>query len=375
MEDNHIKVVCRIRPANARELNGGLRQSVQAKETNILANTKPEARSFTFDYAAGENVSQEEIFNEVGIPVTKSCVEGYNGTILCYGQTGSGKTYTIFGPDTANGINDEDEEALKQRGLVPRVLDYIWDHLDQDEVTSAGTKSFSCRCSFYEIYQERVFDLLDSSGGSSNERGLSVREDAKHGVYVEGCTEEQVSSPLDAKRVLALGYCNRHVGATSMNRESSRSHAVFQLVIDTTVEKLGVRTLKTARFSMIDLAGSERQKDTNASGERLKEASQINKSLSALGNVINALAAVSTSGGRKHIHYRDSKLTFLLRDSLGGNSKVSLSYYYLYISISCNYCIVIIYYNYTFLRVCSYIYILSLSLIIYLNSITPYLLF
>lgn len=322
-DNNHIKVVCRIRPANARELNGGLRQSVQAKEANIIANTKPEARSFTFDYAAGECVTQEEIFNEVGVPVTKSCVEGYNGTILCYGQTGSGKTYTIFGPDTANSINDEDEEAMQQRGLVPRVLDYIWEHLAQDEVTPAGTKSFSCRCSFYEIYQERVFDLLDSSS-NTNERGLSVREDAKHGVYVEGCTEEQVNSPLDAKRVLALGYRNRHVGATSMNRESSRSHAVFQLVIDTTTEKQGVRTVKTARFSMIDLAGSERQKDTNASGERLKEASQINKSLSALGNVINALAAVSSSGGRKHIHYRDSKLTFLLRDSLGGNSKVRL---------------------------------------------------
>ena len=320
---NHIKVVCRIRPANTRELNGGLRQSVHAKESNIVANTKPEPRSFTFDYSAGESVTQEEIFNEVGIPITKSCVEGYNGTILCYGQTGSGKTYTIFGPDTANGV-EEDEESLKQRGLVPRVLDYIWDNLAQNEVTVAGTKTFSCRCSFYEIYQERVYDLLDSAG-ASNERGLSVREDAKHGVYVEGCTEEQVSSPMDAKRVLALGYRNRHVGATSMNRESSRSHAVFQLVIDTTMEKQGVRTLKTARFSMIDLAGSERQKDTNASGERLKEASQINKSLSALGNVINALAAVSTSGGRKHIHYRDSKLTFLLRDSLGGNSKVSLS--------------------------------------------------
>ena len=326
MEDdnNHIKVVCRIRPANTKERNGGLRQSVVVKETSVIANTKPEPKAFTFDYAAGEDVSQEEIFEKVGVPITKSCVEGYNGTILCYGQTGSGKTHTIFGPDHVSTIDIKDDEEMKQRGLVPRVLDYLWDHLAQGESTSGGTKSFTCRCSFYEIYQERVYDLLDSSS-NCNDRGLSVREDSKLGVYVEGCTEEQVNSPSDAKRVLTIGYRNRHVGATNMNRESSRSHAVFQLIIDTTVVKENVRTLKSSRFNMIDLAGSERQKDTNATGERLKEASQINKSLSALGNVINALAAVSHSGGRKHIHYRDSKLTFLLRDSLGGNSKVSIN--------------------------------------------------
>ena len=128
--------------------------------------------------------------------------------------------------------------------------------------------------------------------------------------------------------MLAKGYLNRHVGETTMNRESSRSHAVFQLTLQSTEDKGGVRTCRTARFSLVDLAGSERQKDTNATGERLKEASQINKSLSALGNVINALSAASSTSSNglrpaRHVHYRDSKLTFLLRDSIGGNSKVT----------------------------------------------------
>ena len=207
---------------------------------------------------------------------------------------------------------------------MPRVLDFIWNKLSKEAAESSGEKTFSCRCSFYEIYQEKVFDLLDTSiGGTfSSPNSLSVREDVKRGVYVEGCIEEEVTSPTDASRVLAIGYRNRHVGETAMNRESSRSHAVFQLVVDTCEVKGEVRTRRSSRFSMVDLAGSERQKDTNATGDRLKEASQINKSLSALGHVINALADVAGTGNRRHIHYRDSKLTFLLRDSLGGNSKV-----------------------------------------------------
>lgn len=203
------------------------------------------------------------------------------------------------------------------------MLEFIWNRISSEAEKSNGEKIYTCRCSFYEIYQEKVFDLLDNTSGASNCGGLSVREDSRHGVYVEGCIQEEVRSPSDASRVLAIGYRNRHVGETAMNRESSRSHAVFQLVVETSEVKGDVRTTRSSRFSMVDLAGSERQKDTNATGDRLKEASQINKSLSALGNVINALADVSSSGNRRHIHYRDSKLTFLLRDSLGGNSKVN----------------------------------------------------
>jgi kinesin family member 15 len=190
-----------------------------------------------------------------------------------------------------------------------------------------GALTFSCRCSFYEIYQEKVYDLLDVAG-SAQAAGLNVREDSKLGVFIEGLVDEVVATSEDAARVLARGYGNRRVGETAMNRESSRSHAVFLLKIDRFEdnEETKVRSNRSAKFSLVDLAGSERQRDTNASGERLKEAGQINKSLSTLGNVINALASNAMSGGtqKKHIQYRDSKLTFLLRDSFGGNSKTLL---------------------------------------------------
>lgn len=326
MSEDHIKVVCRIRPANSRESSssGQVRQCLTIPDSSntVVLNAKPENKSFTFDFTADADITQERMFQEVGLPITESCLQGYNGTILCYGQTGSGKTYTIFGNsiDTISDCNRLEKEPL--RGLVPRVLEHLWDSFT--EAQRADDKyTFECKCSFYEIYQERVFDLLDVSG-SQNVAGLQVREDSKQGVYVEGCTEEAVTSTKDAHAILVKGYQNRHVAETNMNRESSRSHAVFQLSIETSTERPGdgIVVRRKARFSMVDLAGSERQKDTNASGERLKEASVINKSLSTLGHVINALADVASNGGRKHIHYRDSKLTFLLRDSLGGNSKV-----------------------------------------------------
>jgi kinesin family protein 15 len=263
------------------------------------------------------------MFQQVGLPITEKCLQGYNGTVLCYGQTGSGKTYTIFG----NSMDTISDSALVEkeplRGLVPRVFEHLWESFGRSK--AADDKfSYTCHCAFYEIYQERVFDLLDMSGAQTV-AGLSVREDAKEGVYVEGCTEQACLSVQDAHSVLLKGYQNRHVAETNMNRESSRSHAVFQLSLETGTENAdGIVVRRKARFSMVDLAGSERQRDTNASGERLKEASVINKSLSTLGHVINTLADVASNGGRKHIHYRDSKLTFLLRDSLGGNSKTTL---------------------------------------------------
>lgn len=151
---------------------------------------------------------------------------------------------------------------------------------------------------------------------------LHIREDIKKGVYVEGLLEEVVLNEMDMMDLIVRGGKNRHIGSTSMNKESSRSHSVLTTIIETKSMKDGggVWNIKTSRFHIIDLAGSERQKYTNAIGDRLKEAGMINKSLSALGNVINSLVDIS-EGKNRHVHYRDSKLTFLLRDSLGGNSK------------------------------------------------------
>jgi kinesin family protein 15 len=333
MEDSHIKVSCRVRPFNTKEINSNqIRRCVNIKKEceSVLLESKPEQKIFSYDFVADENMSQSDIFANIGMPITKSCIEGYNGTVLCYGQTGSGKTFTMFGPD----ISSDDNTRECDKGLVPRVFDFLWDNTND----SNSTRTVVYKCSFYEIYQEKVFDLLDTTTSSSSTQAnsLQVREDSKSGVYVEGCIEAVVQSPADAKRILALGYRNRHVGETAMNRESSRSHAVFQLVMEATTNVNDVITKRSSRFCMVDLAGSERQKDTHASGDRLKEASVINKSLSALGHVINALAdngsnpsASGLSNGanaaRRHVHYRDSKLTFLLRDSLGGNSKVNKS--------------------------------------------------
>ena len=215
------------------------------------------------------------------------------------------------------------------RGLVPRVLEYLW-------TTIGHNPSYRFACSFYEIYQEKIFDLLDATiptvvGGGVISPGaavtpLTVREDTELGVYVEGCNEIIVQSLGDVNQLLSQGYKNRHVGETAMNRQSSRSHAVFQLLLNRAEKNkiTGVTRIVKARFSMVDLAGSERQNGTLVSGMRLKEANTINKSLTCLGRVINELIATPNLRGKRkrHINYRDSKLTFLLRDSLGGNSKV-----------------------------------------------------
>jgi len=158
-------------------------------------------------------------------------------------------------------------------------------------------------------------DLLDPS-----QQNLHIREDIKKGVYVEGLNEEVVNNSTDMLNLIKRGATNRHIGSTSMNKESSRSHSVLTTTIESKLQVDGLWNVKTSRFHIIDLAGSERQKYTNTVGERLKEAGMINKSLSALGNVINSLVDIS-EGKSRHVHYRDSKLTFLLRDSLGGNSK------------------------------------------------------
>lgn len=319
MMEDHIKVVCRVRPLNSKSLSQQRSQAVTVHDNNtIVVNSKPAPQTFSFDFIANELITQEEMFETIGLPIIKTCMEGYNATILCYGQTNSGKSHTIFGNSDTVTISNTNNE----RGLVPRVLEYLWQHISTFSIKKT---SFNVHCSFYEIYQERVYDLLD--GKSNND--LQIREDTKLGVFVDGITEELVSSPEDASRILAFGYTNRHVGATTMNRESSRSHAVFLLTLKVIEEQdNGTQICRRSRFSLVDLAGSERQRDTNASGEQLKEASQINKSLSALGNVINSLCLdrnSTTNGTRpRHVQYRDSKLTFLLRDSIGGNSKTVL---------------------------------------------------
>ncbi|KAL0382866.1 UNVERIFIED_CONTAM: Kinesin-like protein KIN-12B [Sesamum calycinum] len=258
---------------------------------------------------------KSDIFELVGAPLVENCLAGFNSSVFAYGQTGSGKTYTIWG--ASNALLEEN-----QQGLAPRVFHRLFERIEEEQVKQADRQLvYMCRCSFLEIYNEQITDLLDPS-----QKNLQIREDVKTGVYVENLREECVSSMKDVSQLLTKGLSNRRTSATRVNAESSRSHSVFTCVVESRSKSAadGLSRLKMSRINFVDLAGSERQKQTGAAGERLKEAGNINRSLSQLGNLINILAEVSQTGKQRHIPYRDSKLTFLLQESLGGNAKLAM---------------------------------------------------
>lgn len=312
---DNVKVAIRIRPISSRETaEGEVRKCITAQvhKNSVIVDMKPEAKVFTYDFVADEDISQDQMFQVVGKPIATACLSGYNGTIFAYGQTGAGKTFTINGPE--DGLEPDGRYDI--RGILPRCVEFIFSSIAK-EMKKSGVE-FLVKCSYLEIYQEQVMDLLGELGSS-----LQLREDMKRGVYVEGLVEQTVLSVAQALDLIREGTRNRHVGATSMNKESSRSHSVFTMIIESKETFTSALNFKTSCFHLIDLAGSERQKATDATGDRLKEAGMINKSLSALGNVINSLVEVA-EGKNRHVHYRDSKLTFLLKDSLGGNAKTCI---------------------------------------------------
>lgn len=233
-------------------------------------------------------------------PIVESVLEGYNGTILAYGQTGTGKTYTMSGnPDSA-----------QTKGIIPNTFAHIFGHIAK----AKDNQKFLVRVSYMEIYNEEVRDLL----GKELNKSLEVKERADIGVFVKDLSGYVVHNADDLDNIMKLGNKNRVVGATKMNLESSRSHAIFSITIESSeTDEAGAQHVKMGKLQLVDLAGSERQSKTQASGQRLKEATKINLSLSVLGNVISALV----DGKSTHIPYRNSKLTRLLQDSLGGNSK------------------------------------------------------
>jgi kinesin family protein 15 len=314
-----IKVIVRVRPMSSTEKSAGRAEnvvSVPTTDTVVLQSSEP--KPFTFDYVADSPTTQSEMFDMIGRPFTDSCLKGYNGCIFAYGQTGSGKTFTMQGPEA--DVIDTESQA---RGLIPRTFEYLFERIAQKEATanasSPGSVQFTVRFCYMEIYNEAVTDLLDPSKAN-----LAVRENNKDGIYVDGITWQEVRNAEACVSLLHKGLRNRKVSETSMNKESSRSHSLLTLKVESThVTPNGVTKRRNSCLNLVDLAGSERQKSTNASGDRLKEASNINRSLSALGNVIMALADMS-DGKARHVHYRDSKLTFLLKDSLGGNSKTAI---------------------------------------------------
>ncbi|KAI4311396.1 hypothetical protein MLD38_036298 [Melastoma candidum] len=281
--DSGVKVVVRVRPQNQDEQEGDLvLQKLSADSLAINGQT------FTFDAVADVEATQVDIFDLVGAPLVENCIAGFNSSIFAYGQTGSGKTYTMWGPTQAL----LEDIFLSQRGLAPRIVEHIFSRITEEQNKHADKHlQYHCSCSVLEIYNEQITDLLDP-----RKRNLQIREDVNSGVYVENLTEERVCTVNDVRQLLI------------------RSLAT------------GLTCFKTSRINLVDLAGSERQKLTGAAGEQLKEAGNINRSLSQLGNLINILAEISKAGTGKqrHIPYRDSKLTFLLQESLGGNAKLAM---------------------------------------------------
>ncbi|XP_073045648.1 kinesin-like protein KIN-12D [Primulina eburnea] len=313
--EHNVQVLIRVRPLNNMEKSSdGFERCLKQESAQCITWVgQPETR-FTFDHVACEAVDQETLFRVVGLPMVENCLSGYNSCMFAYGQTGSGKTYTMLG--------DTEELEVKprpNRGMTPRVFEFLFARIRaEEEIRKDERLKYNCKCSFLEIYNEQITDLLDPS--SSN---LMLREDIKKGVYVENLSEFEVRTVGDILQLLCQGSSNRKVAATNMNRESSRSHSVFTCVIESKWETNSTTNFRFARLNLVDLAGSERQKSSGAEGKRLKEAASINKSLSTLGHVIMVLVDVA-HGRPRHVPYRDSRLTFLLQDSLGGNSKTMI---------------------------------------------------
>lgn len=305
-----VKVVVRCRPLNQKEASngpaGGILQMDLLLGQVILRNPRAPAsepqKTFTFDAVYDANSKQRDLYDESVRPLIDSVLAGFNGTIFAYGQTGTGKTYTMQGA----WMDPE------KRGVIPNAFDHIFTHISR----SQSDKQYLVRASYLEIYLEEIRDLLDPKHG--NARALELRESPESGVYVRDLTSCVCKSIKEIEEVMNMGNQARAVGATDMNEHSSRSHALFLITVECSQPGPdGRKHIRVGRLNLVDLAGSERQAKTGVQGERLKEAAKINLSLSALGNVISALA----DGRSSHVPYRDSKLTRLLQDSLGGNAK------------------------------------------------------
>ncbi|KAM7401733.1 hypothetical protein PAMP_017027 [Pampus punctatissimus] len=305
MGSESVKVVVRCRPLNDREKGLGSKMVLCMDlhrcqcfiEKPGTVDEPP--KQFTFDGTYFIDHTTEQMYNEIAYPLVEGVTEGYNGTIFAYGQTGSGKSFTMQGVS----------EPAPQRGVIPRAFEHVF-----ESIQCAENTKFLVRASYLEIYNEEIRDLL----GNDTKQKLELKEHPEHGVYVRDLSMHTVHSVGECERIIEQGWRNRAVGYTLMNKDSSRSHSIFTIHLEIcNTDGDGQDHLRAGKLNLVDLAGSERQSKTGATGERLREATKINLSLSALGNVISALV----DGRSKYIPYRDSKLTRLLQDSLGGNTR------------------------------------------------------
>ncbi|KAL4857579.1 Kinesin-like protein KIN-12E [Chlorella vulgaris] len=318
---DNVKVYVRVRPLNTRGGSGDGGPAAKAcltcppgggRRTVLLADaSRSEPYTATFDRVFGPEEGQQQVFEAVGAQLVENCMAGINSSLFVYGQTGAGKTHTITG-EVERGA--EDGAVCEDTGLTLRIFRQLFDRITEDE--HDGVR-FTVKCYNCEVYGEEVTDLL--APGAS---GLQIRDGDQHqGIYVEGLSEHVVVNADDVMQLIQRGSANRHTAATRMNERSSRSHSVFTAVVEAHEEQgeSGVTHVQFAKMNLIDLAGSERVGKSGATGDRLTEAKGINKSLTTLGRVVSALTE-----RQQHVPYRDSRLTFLLKESLGGNAKTSI---------------------------------------------------
>ncbi|XP_044068046.1 kinesin-like protein KIF1B isoform X14 [Siniperca chuatsi] len=322
MSGASVKVAVRVRPFNSREMSKDSKCIIQMQgNTTTITNPKAPkepAKTFSFDYSYWSHTTPEDpsfasqnlVYNDIGKEMLAHAFEGYNVCIFAYGQTGAGKSYTMMG---------KQEEG--QEGIIPMLCEDLFEKINEDN--NKDELSYSVEVSYMEIYCERVRDLLNPK----NKGNLRVREHPLLGPYVEDLSKLAVTSYTDIADLMDAGNKARTVAATNMNETSSRSHAVFTIVFTQKKHdsETDLSTEKVSKISLVDLAGSERADSTGAKGTRLKEGANINKSLTTLGKVISALAEVSKKKKKTDfIPYRDSVLTWLLRENLGGNSRTAM---------------------------------------------------
>ncbi|XP_047629936.1 kinesin-like protein KIF1A isoform X8 [Phacochoerus africanus] len=322
-----VKVAVRVRPFNSREMSRDSKCIIQmsGSTTTIVNPKQPKEtpKSFSFDYSYWSHTSpedinyasQKQVYRDIGEEMLQHAFEGYNVCIFAYGQTGAGKSYTMMG-----------KQEKDQQGIIPQLCEDLFSRIND---TTNDNMSYSVEVSYMEIYCERVRDLLNPK----NKGNLRVREHPLLGPYVEDLSKLAVTSYNDIQDLMDSGNKARTVAATNMNETSSRSHAVFNIIFTQKRHdaETSITTEKVSKISLVDLAGSERADSTGAKGTRLKEGANINKSLTTLGKVISALAEMD-SGPNKNkkkkktdfIPYRDSVLTWLLRENLGGNSRTAM---------------------------------------------------
>lgn len=317
-----VKVAVRVRPFNSRELGRNAKCVIQMQgNSTCISNPKQPkdgAKNFTFDYSYWSHTttedpnfaSQRQVYQDIGEEMLLHAFEGYNVCIFAYGQTGAGKSYTMMG-----------KQEPGQEGIIPQLCEDLFQRTGQN---TDPDLTYSVEVSYMEIYCERVRDLLNPTSQGS----LRVREHPILGPYVEDLSKLAVTGFTDIRELMDEGNKARTVAATNMNETSSRSHAVFTIVFTQKRrdQMTSLDTEKVSKISLVDLAGSERADSSGAKGTRLKEGANINKSLTTLGKVISALAEMQSNKKRKSdfIPYRDSVLTWLLKENLGGNSRTAM---------------------------------------------------